>query len=325
VSPSSRPGGPAPSTGARPERRGEPIIRLVVVGVILLAGIVAAAELLSSPGRSGAPASSPASSGGTPIDTSLFATGSCISFPPTSGDRHDTVFLDAGHGGVDPGAVGRTKSGVTVYEKNLTLAVELDATALLRAAGYRVVDSRTNGGPVATPRAGDISGGIYTTAGAHNEVAARDVCANMAKANVLIGIYFDAGASPLDAGSLTAYDDARPFSAQNLRLAKLLQRTVLSAMNAQGWQIPNVGVNLDIYEGGPAFTNAAASYDHLLLLGPAKAGFFSTPSEMPGAIIEPLFATDPFEASIADSAKGQEVIAAGIATTVEQFLRTPRT
>jgi N-acetylmuramoyl-L-alanine amidase len=61
------------------------------------------------------------------------------------------------------------------------------------------------------------------------------------------------------------------------------------------------------------------------LLGPAKAGFFSTPSEMPGAIIEPLFATDPFEASIADSAKGQEVIAAGIATTVEQFLRTPRT
>ncbi len=212
-----------------------------------------------------------------------------------------------------------------MYEKNLTLAVELDATALLRAAGYRVVDSRTNGGPVATPRAGDISGGIYTTAGAHNEVAARDVCANMAKANVLIGIYFDAGASPLDAGSLTAYDDARPFSAQNLRLAKLLQRTVLSAMNAQGWQIPNVGVNLDIYEGGPAFTNAAASYDHLLLLGPAKAGFFSTPSEMPGAIIEPLFATDPFEASIADSAKGQEVIAAGIATTVEQFLRTPRT
>jgi len=285
----------------------------------VLAGIVGAVELLSSSGRSGRSQDAGSSAGGTPIDTSLFAPGSCISFPPTQGNRHLTVFLDAGHGGVDPGAVGKTESGTTVYEKNLTLAVELDATALLRADGYRVVDSRTSGGPVAIARAGDISGGIFTTAGAHNEVAARDVCADMAKADVLIGIYFDAGASPRDAGSLTAYDAARPFAAENERLATLLQATVLSAMNAQGWQIPDAGVNLDIYEGGPAFTGAAASYDHLLLLGPAKAGFFSTPSEMPGAVIEPLFATDPFEASIADSGQGQEVIAGGIAKTVERF------
>jgi N-acetylmuramoyl-L-alanine amidase len=57
-----------------------------------------------------------------------------------------------------------------------------------------------------------------------------------------------------------------------------------------------------------------------MLLGPAKAGFFSTPSEMPGAVIEPLFVTDPFEGTIADSTKGQHVIAGGIAATVEQFL-----
>lgn len=257
---------------------------------------------------------------GSPLDPSFFAAGSCVAFPPTHGNRHKTVFLDAGHGGVDPGAVGTTESGKTVYEKNLALRVELDTAALLRADGYRVVVSRTNGGPVAIPRRGAIVGGLYTTTGAHDEVAARDICANLAKANVLIGIYFDAGVSPLNAGSMTAYDAARPFSAANHRLADLLQANVLTAMNARGWQIPNGGVSSDIYDGGPAFTSAAASYDHLMLLGPAKAGFFSTPSEMPGAVIEPLFVTDPFEASIAVSSSGQHVIAGGIAKTVEEFL-----
>jgi N-acetylmuramoyl-L-alanine amidase len=55
------------------------------------------------------------------------------------------------------------------------------------------------------------------------------------------------------------------------------------------------------------------------MLGPADPGFFSTPSEMPGALIQPLFITDPFEASIADSARGQEVIADGIARAAEQY------
>lgn len=310
-----------------------PRLPLIAVCVILIAGLVAGVELASShprpsasvgSGHGSAPGNAhvaAVSSTATPLDPSFFAPGSCIAFPPTQGNRHETVFLDAGHGGVDPGGVGETKSGRTVYEKNVTLPVELDTATLLRADGYRVVVSRTNGGPVAIPKPGAIVGGIYTTTGAHDEVAARDICANLAQAKVLIGIYFDAGASPLDAGSVTSYDNVRPFAAANRRLADLLQENVLGAMNAKGWQIPNGGVNLDNYEGGPAFTSAAANYDHLMLLGPAKKGFFSTPSEMPGAVIEPLFVTDPFEASIAVSSLGQHVIAGGIAKTVEEFLR----
>jgi N-acetylmuramoyl-L-alanine amidase len=44
---------------------------------------------------------------------------------------------------------------------------------------------------------------------------------------------------------------------------------------------------------------------------------------MPGALIEPLFITDPFEGSIANSARGQEVIAGGIARAVQQYFSTP--
>jgi N-acetylmuramoyl-L-alanine amidase len=144
---------------------------------------------------------------------------------------------------------------------------------------------------------------------------------------VLIGIYFDSGASTADAGSLTTFDAARPFQAANRRLADLLQSDVLSAMNARGWAIPAVGVVPDSTVGSlvaTSSTNAvaegAAHYGHLLLLGPARAGYFSTPSQMPGAVIEPLFVTDPFEATLAAQASGQATIAGGLARAVEQDL-----
>jgi len=68
----------------------------------------------------------------------------------------------------------------------------------------------------------------------------------------------------------------------------------------------------------------AARYGHVLLLGPAQAGYFSTPSTMPGALIEPLFVTDPFEGSLAASPTGQQVIAGGIAAAVTQELAPSR-
>ena len=43
---------------------------------------------------------------------------------------------------------------------------------------------------------------------------------------------------------------------------------------------------------------------------------------MPGALIEPLFVTDPFEGTLAASPSAQQVIARGIARAVEQYLGT---
>src|ERR1700683_461822 len=39
---------------------------------------------------------------GKALDSRKFEPGACVEFPPTSGDRKLTVFLDAGHGGIDP-------------------------------------------------------------------------------------------------------------------------------------------------------------------------------------------------------------------------------
>jgi N-acetylmuramoyl-L-alanine amidase len=261
------------------------------------------------------------------LDPSAFASGACVAFEPTKGDRRETVFLDAGHGGIDPGGVGTTQSGKTIDEAHETLPVELDATALLRAKGFRVVVSRTKDTTVVRLRAADQSAGALTLQGSHDDVVARDECANDADARALVGIYFDAGASAQNAGSLTAYDAARPFASQNLTLATLVQTDVVDDMNAHGWGIPNDGVlpdtTLGSYVGDPSaggIAGEAASYNHLLLLGPPSAGYFSTPSQMPGAVIEPLYLTDPFEGSIADSSRGQKAIAQGIASAIEKFL-----
>jgi N-acetylmuramoyl-L-alanine amidase len=274
----------------------------------------------TGPAATGAdPSSPPASTTGTALDPSVFTPGSCVAFSPSSGDNHKTVFIDAGHGGIDPGAVGVTEAGKTIHEADETLPVALDATTILRAAGYRVVDSRTRQTVVRRLASGDASGGIFTVAGEDREIASRDICANDAKANVLVAIYFDAGGSSSDAGSVTAYDTVRSFSSESKRLATLVQRDVLASLNAHGWGIPNDGVMSDVSLGGPPLSSGGAHYGHLMVLGPAMAGYFTTPSEMPGALIEPLFITDPFEGTIANSSVGQHAIAQGLAKAVEQY------
>ena len=298
----------------RSRRRRRSLLLVLVVGVGVL--------VLWRPGPLGR-----STADGVALDPAAFSPGACVAFAPTSGDRHTTVFLDAGHGGLDPGAVGSTSSGVAVDEGTVTLPVELDAMQRLRGAGYRVVVSRTTDSNVVRLTPADLSGGELSLQGAHDDVAARDVCANLSGASALIGIYFDSGASPSDGGSVTTYDADRPFSAANLRLATLVQKDTLAAMDAAGWQIPDDGVQPDSVEGSLVPTSssspiavAAAHYGHVLLLGPADPGFFTTPSSMPGALIEPLFVTDPFEGTLAAGPAAQQVIAGGIARAVEQYL-----
>jgi len=135
-------------------------------------------------------------------------------------------------------------------------------------------------------------------------------------------MYLDASSSAAVRGSLTLYDAVRGFAAANLRLAQLVQHDVLARLALRGAGTLDAGVHTDVGFGS-AVTNADRAYGHLLIIGPAKAGYFSSPSRMPGALIEPLFLTNPSDASIADSVQGQRAIAAGLATAVERYFSLP--
>ena len=264
-------------------------------------------------------AAAPLKANSDPVAPSRFEPGSCVLFTPTDGNRHLRVFIDAGHGGIDPGGTGRTSSGQTVSEAPLNLLVAKDAAALLRRRGFSVVLSRSGSNPVARPEPGDFSGGVYTVLGERRELVARNLCADLSHANVVLGIDEDAAAGPGAAGSVTLYDAQRPYHAANLRLAQLVQRDVLASLSADGTAVPDLGVHNDVGYGDLAAAGAQA-YGHLTLLGPAKRGYLSTPTLVPAALIEPLFLTNPPEASLADSAAGQEAIARGLADAAEQFL-----
>jgi N-acetylmuramoyl-L-alanine amidase len=242
-----------------------------------------------------------------------------MSYSPRTGRQLPTVFLDAGHGGLDPGALGRTTSGRVVAEKTAALAVVLDAAAALQTAGFTVVVSRTTDMTVTRLTAADVNGVLLTVAGVHADLEARAVCANEAHASVLVSVHFNSGSSSRYGGALSVYDAARSFGNDNRRLAGLLQAHVLAGLNARGWAIPDAGVVTDTGVGS-ALSSAAAAYGHLVILGPAMPGYFTSPTTMPGAVVEPLFLTDPFEADVAVSRQGQLSIADGVATAVEQYL-----
>jgi N-acetylmuramoyl-L-alanine amidase len=263
-----------------------------------------------------APNGVPASSGG-PLNRTLFPPGACVAMDPTRSANHQTVFLDAGHGGPDPGAAGTTADGQSVNERDLTLPVVLDAASSLRAAGYRVVVSRTVDTSVARLGATDLtSTGTLSLQGEHDDTEARVTCANLSGAGVLISVHFNAFSDASAAGLLTTYDDSRPFAAANQQLAQTVDTDVLSALDTAGWQVPDRGVATDTTIGAPALTEEAHDYRHLLILGPAAPGWLVHPTTMPGALVEPLFLTNPAEASIAADPAGQRAIADGIVAAV---------
>lgn len=246
---------------------------------------------------------------------------SCIIYPPTKGHRHRTVFLDPGHGGHDPGTVGETSSGKTIHEKRLTLPVAKKTADRLRAHGYRVVLSRTADDDILQLPPKAFHGDLLTPKADHKEIAARIACANAAKADVLVSIHFNSFGDPSVGGAQTHYDGSRPFGKKNKQLATLLQNHIITAFHKAGWPVPDRGLRSEESDSGNALTEEGESYGHLFLLGPRKKGWNNHPSQMPGALVEPLFLSRPTEADVLVSDHGQRVLAKGIAKAITQFLQ----
>ncbi len=250
----------------------------------------------------------------------------CVSFAPTHGHLDRTVYIDAGHGGLDPGVVGTTASGRTVLEKDAALAValhlagllRLHLAGLLRSDGYRVVMARTRDTAVLKLSAADSNYGAMTSSAEHRDLAARAACANAAGADALVSIHFDGYSDPSVGGTETFYDAARPFAAANRLLATDLQAALVGRLGAA-----DRGVWTDDQLAAPTLTGSGESYNHLIELGPLSQGWVDNPSQMPGALVEPLFVTNPAEALIASDPSGQQKIAEALESGVLKFMAAP--
>jgi N-acetylmuramoyl-L-alanine amidase len=240
--------------------------------------------------------------------------GACMSLAPMHTGSRQTVFIDPGHGGLDPGVVGGT-SAHQVLEKDVTLAVASRLSDLLRSAGFRVVMARTQDTTVIKLSSSDSVYGSLTASAEHRDLAARAACANAAGAAALISIHFDAFADPSVGGTETFYDSARTFAASNRQLATDVQSALVAALGTS-----DRGVWTDDQLAAPTLTSSGSSYNHLIELGPLSAGWVDEPSQMAGALVEPLFLTNPTEAKVAADPSGQQVIAAALEAGLVKFL-----
>lgn len=239
--------------------------------------------------------------------------GACISYPAAGAQSSKTVFIDAGHGGLDPGVVG-SAGGSPVLEKDATLAVAIHLGALLRADSYGVVMARTQDSSVTRLAASDSITGALTNSAEHRDLVTRVACANAAAAAVLVSIHFDGFSDPTVGGTETFYDSTRPFAATSKRLAADLQAGLVGGLGTS-----DRGVWTDDKLAAPALTPSGDSYGHLIELGPASAGWVDDPSQMPGALVEPLFITNPTEAQIATDPAGQQRIAQAMEAGLVKF------
>jgi len=256
------------------------------------------------PGARGADAA--ATGAGAPA----YAAGACLAQGPTGRSRNRTVFIDPGHGGPDPGV-----TAASAKESTVALAVAAELAKRLRADGYRVVLSRTGDTAVRAFAAAALTDGTLDATQVRLDLQARVRCANDSHAAALLSIHFNGYTDHTAGGSQTIYDDVRPFAHESERLAGALQGALLQQL-----KLADRGVLTDDALDAPTYSDRAESYGHLMLLGPAEPGWLAAGTAMPGALVEPLFLTNPREASLVTAAGGQRKVAQALAVGLERYL-----
>jgi N-acetylmuramoyl-L-alanine amidase len=196
------------------------------------------------------------------------------------------VALDPGHSPSDTGAAAFQPDGTVLVERDLALRVALKTAALLRSAGYRVLLTRTADVDVNAFHA-DLNGdGVVNF---HDELQARIDLVNAAGAEALVSIHFNGSADSSLRGTEVYYNPERTFGLANTRLASLLlDRLVRTLVRAGYLETVNRGLKLDTDFPGD---------DHFYLLGASNTHRIARGSQMPGAVAEALFVSNPFDAA----------------------------
>ncbi|GAA4910522.1 N-acetylmuramoyl-L-alanine amidase [Actinomycetospora succinea] len=291
------------------------VLEVLVVGLLAAASLVLGVVSQEAPtpdgpggGATAAPAPDPVA-----VDPAAFPAGGCVRLAPSGPGPAATVALDAGHGGPDPGSEGTTADGDVRREKDLTLAVTRAAAERLRARGTTVVLTRSTDA-LGTPLArGAVQDGALTTDASQLDLLGRVRCANVARADALVSVHFNSFADAEVGGTETLYEPERTFARQNRALAQSLQGAIRARLTAGGHTPLDRGIADDS-------SGAESGGGHLVLLGPRIPGYIDQPSAMPGALVEPLFLTNPDDLAAIAGPGGTDALGEAVATGVGDYL-----
>lgn len=267
---------------------------------IAAGGVIPRPDLAAGPASAGnsgesVPAGSQAAveqARGVPADR---AAGSGNPAPPIAAARAErvrTVAIDPGHGGPEPGA-----ASAGFAESDVNLQIGLFLRDMLEEAGYRAVMTRDHRGAV-NPE--------YTAPGRPGQVKdlqARVNIANAAGADLFLSIHNNGSVDPNVRGTEVWYNNARRFSDRNRVLALSLLEGILSRLRAAGHPTVNRGIQDDanwrVFNGRRVF---------IFVLSPSET---RAATEMPAALGESLFVSNPIDAAGLRRTDIQWAIAAG--------------
>lgn len=123
-------------------------------------------------------------------------------------DKQKIIMLDAGHGGTDPGALGKL-DGETINEKDLTLSITKKVKAILDSYGYKTAMTRT----------GDTLPSL----------AERPQMANQMGCAMFVSIHINSATSPDAYGTEVYYSDENNGQKYNM-ISQELAENVLETM-----------------------------------------------------------------------------------------------
>ncbi|MBW3557907.1 MAG: N-acetylmuramoyl-L-alanine amidase, partial [Actinobacteria bacterium] len=197
-----------------------------------------------------------------------------------------TVVLDAGHGGVEPGAVG--PNGLS--EATLNLAVTGFARQALEAAGVPVVLTRT---------------GEYRIT-----LEARAKIVNTLKPKAFVSIHHNAEPDgPRDGpGSETYYQTVGASAAESKRLSGLIYEEIVAALSQ--YKIAWVADT----DAGAKYRKSASGDDYY--------GIIRRTQGTPASLAELAFLSNPPEAELLAKPEVQKVEGEAVARALVRFLRT---
>jgi len=204
-----------------------------------------------------------------------------------------TIFIDPGHGSTDTGAVHKDANGnVDLTEADVNLAISLKLADMLRQNGYNVVMSRTDNHAPAMDQ------------GTAADLQARIDEANAAGADLFICVHNNATGSPNAEGTEVYYCSNRSFSADNIRLAKLVDQGIVNSLHQAGYNAKDEGAQDD------------ASFGHFAVLAPSNT---DRPTKMPGIIGESLYMTNDQDAAKLHQPQIQQAIAQGYLQGIQAY------
>src|SRR3954452_16586871 len=212
------------------------------------------------------------------------------------------VAVDPGHGDVYSEAGRQAADGTREAVVNLDIGLRL--RAMLEGAGVSTTISRTTDQGANTPEIDRNGDGLAEYA---DELQARCDIANQGRADLFIAIHNNKDANPDIHGTSTYYWPERPYAAQSLALAQLVQSSLvqrLQSLKTDTWRPPDRGLR---------------THDYFVLYqyNPPRQ---QRPTEMPAVLSEELFYSNPGDLAVLKSKVGRQTLADGYYDAIQAYL-----